>query len=161
MFPARPPAPPLDCLRLAEVRITAHIGRGGDPSGPAAQTFPHPRRLPEDLSPGRGPGSAGSISRGCPAHFRPWPTPAPPTAGIRAPRGMAGSPRSPRPSWSPRPLVAPPPGPFQPGGVQPVWTRPATSRPDPAGPRLCPRLTASRRELASRPSKARPAVSLV
>lgn len=98
------------------------------------------------LSPGRGPGSAGSISRGRPAHFRPPPTPAPPTAGIRAPRGMAGGPRSSRPARAPRPLVAPPPAPFRPGAVRqaPAWRLPATSWLDPAWSRLCPRVTASR-----------------
>lgn len=50
-----------------------------------------------------------ALREGGSTRFRPPPIPAPPTAGSRAPRGMPGAPRSPRPLPAPRAGAPPPP----------------------------------------------------
>lgn len=103
-------------LRLTGAQDAAHIGGQRDPPGLSPQAS-HSSRAAyrKTLEPdSRPPGSAGSGAGPGSARFRPPPTPAPPTAGSRAPRGMLGGPRTPRPAQARCHLTAPLPAPFSP-----------------------------------------------
>ena len=75
-------------LRLTGAQDAAHIGRGGDPPGPApAASYSYRAAYRKTLEPGsRFPEAQAALGEAGSACFRPPPTPAPPTADRKSTR---------------------------------------------------------------------------